>query len=118
MRKQRISDATFKKQFEAMAKILCTVEEICAVIGISNSSLDDYCQRVYGLPFNILYQRFTNSGRMSLRRAQYASAVKSRNVTMQIWLGKQWLGQRENGSPHGGDSKQTEFDIREGLYRE
>ena len=31
---------------------------------------------------------------MSLRRAQWKSA-KSGNVTMQIWLGKQWLGQKE-----------------------
>jgi hypothetical protein len=31
---------------------------------------------------------------MSLRRAQWKSA-EGGNVTMQIWLGKQWLGQKE-----------------------
>jgi hypothetical protein len=34
-------------------------------------------------------------GRKSLRRMQYESATKG-NIAMQIWLGKQYLGQRDN----------------------
>jgi hypothetical protein len=33
-------------------------------------------------------------GTRSLRRLQY-EAAKTGNVTMQIWLGKQWLGQKD-----------------------
>ena len=32
---------------------------------------------------------------MSLRRAQFRAAIEDKNITMQIWLGKQYLGQRE-----------------------
>ena len=34
------------------------------------------------------------TGKISLRRWQFKSA-EAGNVTMQIWLGKQYLGQRE-----------------------
>jgi len=107
---------SFKSLFEADAGILCTLEEIQSRLKMSASTLEDYCARVYGEPISTVYQRLINGGRMSLRRAQYLSAVKSRNVTMQIWLGKQWLGQRENGSPFGGERNTVEYDIREGLY--
>jgi hypothetical protein len=37
------------------------------------------------------WDRGTGEGRTSLRRLQWQTAQKS--ATMQIWLGKQWLGQ-------------------------
>jgi hypothetical protein len=41
-----------------------------------------------------IYKKGIESGRMSLRRMQYKSAMNG-NVTMQIWLGKQYLNQME-----------------------
>lgn len=35
---------------------------------------------------------------LSLRKAQFDAAIKLKNVTMQIWLGKQRLGQRNEPS--------------------
>jgi len=41
-----------------------------------------------------IHKRGMDQGRMSLRRYQWNSAEKG-NVTMQIWLGKQYLGQSD-----------------------
>ena len=47
------------------------------------------------------------SGRASLRRMQYVAAKKG-NATMQIWLGKQYLGQKDKQEiEHSGEIDQT-----------
>ncbi len=73
---------------ESLAKIQCTQEEIAEVLGISVRTLQRDKQ------FCRIYKKGMDAGRMSLRRLQYKSA-ESGNVTMQIWLGKQYLGQSD-----------------------
>ena len=76
------------EQVEKMASIWCTEEEIASMIGCSVRTLQrdkEFCR---------VYKRGLNNGKMSLRRTQVASAMDG-NVTMQIWLGKQYLGQRD-----------------------
>jgi hypothetical protein len=41
-----------------------------------------------------IYDEGVELGHMSLRRAQYHAAVRG-NVVAQIWLGKNWLGQKD-----------------------
>lgn len=43
--------------------------------------------------FSDVYKRLSVKGKISLRRYQFQQAEK--NVTMAIWLGKQYLGQTE-----------------------
>ena len=50
--------------------------------------------REYKDSFGNVYKKTSAAGKMSLRREQWRSAEKG-NVTMQIWLGKQWLGQTD-----------------------
>ena len=45
--------------------------------------------------FREIYEIGIGRGKMSLRRAQMDTALGG-NATMQIWLGKQLLGQRDN----------------------
>jgi hypothetical protein len=45
--------------------------------------------------FSEFYKRHAHEGKASLRRAQWKTALDG-NPTMQIWLGKQNLGQRDN----------------------
>lgn len=40
------------------------------------------------------FKTFSADGRISIRRAQFQSANKG-NTSMLIWLGKQYLGQKE-----------------------
>ena len=44
--------------------------------------------------FSDTFKKVSAVGKMSLRRAQYKAAIDG-NTTMMVWLGKQWLGQRE-----------------------
>lgn len=73
---------------ENLAKIQCTQEEIAQMIGVSTRTLqrdEEFCR---------IYKKGMDQGKMSIRRQQFKSA-ESGNVTMQIWLGKQYLNQRD-----------------------
>ena len=83
-----------KNQFEALCAVQCTLEEISAYFGVSDSTLYRWCKREYKATFEEVFKKASGAGKMSLRRLQWKSA-QAGNVTMQIWLGKQWLGQTD-----------------------
>jgi hypothetical protein len=73
---------------ERLAALMCTQEEIANYLDISVRTLlrdDEFCH---------IYKKGLDKGKMSIRRQQYKSAEDG-NVTMQIWLGKQYLNQRD-----------------------
>src|SRR4051812_15620282 len=73
------------EQVERLARIQCTYEEIGAVVGCSPDTIKRrFAARV---------AKGREQGKTSLRRAQFKLAAKS--ATMNIWLSKQFLGQRE-----------------------
>ena len=73
---------------EKLAKIQCTQDEISSFLGISVRTL----QR--DEKFNELFNKGRENGKMSLRRIQWRHAEKS--TSMAIFLGKQYLGQKDN----------------------
>src|SRR6204780_2624518 len=75
---------------EKLAHIQCTYGEIAATLGVSVDTL----QR--NKNFAVVYKKGAEGGRKSLRRMQFEAANKG-NVVMQIWLGKQYLGQSDHG---------------------
>jgi len=74
---------------EKLAQIHCTQEEIAAVLSLSVDTLKRSDK------FNEIYDKARLLGRASLRRMQWKLA-ESGDRTMQIWLGKQILQQRDN----------------------
>lgn len=83
-----------KDVFENLMKIQCTKEEICAVLMVSENTLLSWVKENYnGATFCALFSSFKALGRASLRRIQFDQAEK--NPRMAIWLGKQYLGQRD-----------------------
>jgi hypothetical protein len=72
----------------ALAKIHCSVSEIASIIGVSKDTINRRCGDIM--------ERARDEGRMSLRRAQFHKAINEGNVVMQIFLGKNWLGQSDN----------------------
>ena len=73
---------------EELANIMCTQEEIANILNVSVRTLQrdaEFCR---------IYKKGMDNGKSSLRRVQW-QAAQNGNVTMQIWLGKQWLGQHE-----------------------
>jgi hypothetical protein len=74
---------------ERLAGIQCTYSEIACTLKVSVDTLTRHkdCAAIF--------KRGAEGGRKSLRRMQFESANKG-NVTMQIWLGKQYLGQSDH----------------------
>src|SRR5712672_1533142 len=74
---------------EKLAHIQCTQTEIASTLGVSVDTL------ARNKNFAEIYKRGSEGGRKSLRRMQFESASKG-SIAMQIWLGKQYLGQSDH----------------------
>jgi DNA-binding MurR/RpiR family transcriptional regulator len=77
---------------EAAAAFYATMDEIAAVLEVSTATVKRAART---LEFQEAYERGRAKCRYTLRRMQVELA-ESGNATMQIWLGKQILGQRDN----------------------
>lgn len=81
-----------------LAAIGCTHPEIAAICGCSQDTIERR--------FADIIEKGKQEGKSSLRRLQWKSAQDG-NIAMQIWLGKQLLGQREPryelSGPNGGE---------------
>ena len=82
------------EMFLSMMRISCTQVECCSVLGMDEDTLERNIAERGEVNFSEIYKKYSGQGKTSLRRLQYSSA-ESGNVTMQIWLGKQWLGQTD-----------------------
>ena len=77
---------------EDLGKIQSTHSELAAVLGVS---IETVKRRLKEDPeFCAAYEKGLENGKSSLRRIQWKSALGG-NTTMQIWLGKQYLGQQD-----------------------
>ena len=83
-----------KSQFEKLCGIQCTEEDICGVLDVTDKTLVGWCKRTYGVGFSEAYKKCSAGGKMSLRRYQIDCAKRG-NASMLIWLGKQYLGQKD-----------------------
>ena len=99
-----------KKQFESLCAIQCTKEEICDVLDVTEKTLNRWCKEEYGENFSLVFRQKKSLGKTSLRRHQWKLA-EAGNYTMQIWLGKQMLGQSE--SPIQDKIKLKELELKE-----
>ena len=89
-----MSDPTFKEVVEKLDRIekqikpsiptWLSVRQIADYLDVSEQGRRD---------FRLAYEKGQENGKISLRRIQFKLA--ERNATMGIWLGKQYLGQRE-----------------------
>lgn len=105
------------KEFEqliSMIRIACTAEEISSVLGMCEDTLNTRIveRQIDGVRnFSELYKKHSGEGKASLRRAQWKSAQDG-NVTAQIWLGKQMLGQRDKHEMSGPDGGAVQIEIK------
>jgi hypothetical protein len=80
--------------FEDLCNLQCTQSEICSVLHIHDETLRFRVKDHYEEDYPVIYKRLSEGGKSSLRRLQFKLAHK--NTSMAIFLGKQWLGQRDN----------------------
>lgn len=85
-----------QKQFENLCALQCTENEICDWFRVTDKTLPNWCKRTYGEGFSDVYRQKRGAGKISLRRTQFRLAEKS--AAMAIWLGRQYLDQRENNT--------------------
>jgi hypothetical protein len=83
-----------QKQFENLCGLQCTLAEIADFFDCSEDTIERWCKRTYVDNFADTFKKHCGKGKISLRRYQFKLAEK--NATMAIWLGKQYLGQRDN----------------------
>jgi len=78
-----------------LSHIQCTQEETATMLDVDVRTLqrdEEFCR---------IYKKEHEGGKMSLRRMQWKAADKG-NVSMLIWLGKQYLGQTDKNELSGG----------------
>lgn len=88
---------------EKLASIQCTQEEIANFLDVSVRTLqrdEEFCR---------IYKKGQDNGKMSLRRTQFRLA--EHNVTMAIWLGKQYLGQSDKQEVNTNITNLPEFKL-------
>lgn len=88
------------EMLEHLCYIHCTDEEIATILGVSLRTITDRKQS--DDEFLRVYEKGFADGKKSLRRLQWGAAEKG-NITMQIWLGKQILGQSDKHEFDPGD---------------
>ncbi len=96
-----------QKDFEKLCGLQCTKEEICGFFDVTDKTLERWCKRTYKKGFSEVFKQKRGTGKISLRRSQFELAKK--NANMAIWLGKQYLDQREpdsrnDGKPQGAEN--------------
>ena len=83
-----------QEQFESLCNLQCTLDEIAGFFKCSSDTVERWCKKTYNGSFAECYKKYSQNGRISLRREQWKLAQKG-NASMLIWLGKQWLGQTD-----------------------
>lgn len=86
-------DRIDKKQFENLCGLQCTYNEVCDFFDVDDKTLNSWCKSTYGTTFSEIFKVKRGKGQISLRRTQWKLAEK--NASMAIFLGKQYLGQKD-----------------------
>ena len=97
-------------EVEKLAAMHCTREEVAGFFGVALKTIQRrFSERRYA----DAWERGWARGRVPLRRAQFRVAENG-NPTMLIWLGKKWLGQRED-PPASDEAKGAVIELVERL---
>ena len=97
-----------KKQFEDLCAVQSPETEIAAWFNCSVSTVHRWCKAEYGQSFDKVFEEKRKRGLAALRSRQYEIAMKG-NVTMLIFLGKQYLGQKESPELNNGEPIKIEI---------
>lgn len=102
-----------KATFEGLCKIQCTKDEIASVMQIHPETIDRLVLDHFGIDYPTAYKKFAGAGKASLRRTQFELA--KRNAAMAIWLGKQYLGQRDIDIQQDAENKAALRELVDGF---
>jgi hypothetical protein len=81
-------------EFEKLCELQSTLAEIAGWFRCSEDTIESKCKEYYGSTFSEVFAQKRGKGNISLRRAQMQTALDG-NAIMQIFLGKNRLGQAD-----------------------
>ena len=87
-------------EFNKLCRLQCTLSEIASWFDCSEDTIERRVKEEYGITFAEHFALKRGKGKIALRRKQFQTA-ESGNVTMLIWLGKQYLGQSDKQEVSG-----------------
>ena len=102
-----------QKQFENLCGLQCTRDEICGWFNVTDKTLEGWCKRTYREGFSAIYAKKRGTGKISLRRSQWKLAEKS--AAMAIFLGKQYLNQKDQPNEEDENALQKAKDLLNGV---
>ena len=82
------------QKLQKMCAIHCTGEECAALLDVDYDTLNRTLKEDGYGGFTDYFKKYSAGGKMSLRRKQFEKASEG-NIPMLIWLGKQYLGQKD-----------------------
>ena len=91
------------EQFDKLCEIQCTLNEIAGWFDCSEDTIERRVKERFGITFAEQRNKRSSKGKIGLRRKQMQQAMGG-NTALLIWLGKQYLNQRE---PEEGNSAQV-----------
>lgn len=94
--------------------IQATAQEIASSFHVSLSTLERAIYESFKCSFDDLRKSCEGTGKLSLRRYQFKQAEK--NCSMAIWLGKQWLGQKDHEEVGREAPKDEDIELKNKLY--
>lgn len=110
--KIEFSENDWKKIYN-LCSIFCTGEEIAAIMDVSYDTLQRRITETHNVSFADFYKKHSSNGKASLRRKQYIEAVEEGNTALLIWLGKNYLGQRDSVELSGGEPIKLLYNLSE-----
>ena len=102
-----------KDEFEKLCGLFCTLEEIAGFFDCSEDTIERWCKRTYKESFAETFKKKSTIGKISLRRNQFKLSKKS--APMAIFLGKNYLGQRDDFVESEEDMEKLLDNVREVL---
>lgn len=101
------TDNIRRDEFEALLKIQCTCQEVCAVFHVSRQTLRKWVKETYDCTYEEIAEEYSAYGRMSLRRSLMNQA--DRNPAVAIFMAKNYLGMSDDPKPVDTGEARREF---------
>lgn len=95
VKKPKISEVD-KELVWRLGCMMCTYKEIADVLGLDEKTVIR--------KFGDLVEKARSQGKKALRRAQFEKAVQDKDPRMLIFLGKQYLSQKDNPEDKEGNA--------------
>lgn len=96
-------------EFDKLCALQCTKREVAEWFKCCEETIENVLRKEKKTTFSAYWEQKAQVGKISLRRKQFEVA-KSGNVTMLIWLGKQWLDQRDKRDVSINEMSPEQFD--------